>query len=138
MWWIALVVVAVVALVVFLFSRGDSRAPFPAQPPSDAAVRALVQAGRKIEAIKMVRELHGLGLKEAKDWVESGMAGELSARRVPQAGMAPGRMSLPSTPLEDSEVMALVRSGRRIEAIKVARERYGLGLKDAKDWVESA
>ena len=36
-------------------------------PPS--AVAAL-QAGRKIEAIKLVREADGIGLKEAKDAVE--------------------------------------------------------------------
>jgi ribosomal protein L7/L12 len=31
----------------------------------------LIQSGRKIDAIKLYRELHGTGLKEAKDAVES-------------------------------------------------------------------
>lgn len=35
-------------------------------------IRALIRAGRKIEAIKRVRELTGLGLKEAKDLVDAG------------------------------------------------------------------
>ena len=33
-------------------------------------VRALLEAGQKIEAIKLVRERTGCGLKEAKDHVE--------------------------------------------------------------------
>lgn len=37
------------------------------QLPPDEAVDALLRAGRKIEAIKLVRERTGLGLKEAKD-----------------------------------------------------------------------
>jgi len=37
----------------------------------DAEVLMLVQQGRKIQAIKLVREHTGLGLGEAKDLVES-------------------------------------------------------------------
>ncbi|MEZ5710800.1 MAG: 50S ribosomal protein L7/L12 [Blastomonas sp.] len=37
----------------------------------DPEVRALISAGHKIEAIKVVRERTGLGLKEAKELVES-------------------------------------------------------------------
>src|SRR5262245_40057888 len=36
-----------------------------------AGIRALIDAGNKIAAIKRVRELTGLGLKEAKGYVES-------------------------------------------------------------------
>lgn len=36
-----------------------------------AEARALTAAGKKINAIKLVREKTGLGLKEAKDLVES-------------------------------------------------------------------
>ena len=43
----------------------------PAIPESDAeAVRQSIFAGRKIEAIKRVREVTGLGLAEAKTMVE--------------------------------------------------------------------
>ena len=37
----------------------------------DARVIELVQAGKKIEAIKVYREIHGVGLAEAKDAVET-------------------------------------------------------------------
>ncbi len=36
-----------------------------------AEVRALLRAGRKIEAIKRYREVTGVGLKDAKDAVEA-------------------------------------------------------------------
>ena len=36
-----------------------------------------------------------------------------------------------------SEVQALVASGNKIQAIKVYRERTGLGLKEAKDAVDA-
>jgi len=35
------------------------------------AARALLLGGRKIEAVKLVKERTGFGLKEAKDYVES-------------------------------------------------------------------
>lgn len=46
-------------------------APTPL-PPTDveAEARMLVAAGRKIEAIKLVRDATGMGLKQAKDFVE--------------------------------------------------------------------
>ena len=40
-------------------------------PEIEEQVRALATAGRKIEAIKLAREATHLGLKEAKDLVES-------------------------------------------------------------------
>jgi large subunit ribosomal protein L7/L12 len=39
-------------------------------PDAEAEVWRLVQGGRKIEAIKLVRGRTGLGLKEAKDLVD--------------------------------------------------------------------
>ncbi|NGZ77565.1 ribosomal L7/L12 family protein [Saccharibacillus alkalitolerans] len=37
----------------------------------------------------------------------------------------------------DEQLRALVAKGRKIEAIKEARQLYNLSLKDAKDYVES-
>jgi ribosomal protein L7/L12 len=51
------------------------RTPPPAPDLStldaDREITALVARGSKIEAIKRVRELTGLGLKEAKDYVDA-------------------------------------------------------------------
>ncbi len=47
-------------------------APVVALPPEvEQQVRALLAAGRKIEAIKLAREVTHLGLRDAKDLVES-------------------------------------------------------------------
>ena len=35
-----------------------------------SAIRSLIEQGRKIEAIKMIRDITGAGLKEAKDMAE--------------------------------------------------------------------
>jgi len=40
-------------------------------PGVDAQLLELVRAGQKIQAIKLYRESSGVGLKEAKDFVES-------------------------------------------------------------------
>ena len=39
--------------------------------PLPANVLDALQAGNKIEAIRLLREATGLGLKEAKDWVDA-------------------------------------------------------------------
>jgi len=52
-------------------ARPAGAAPIGDAPPELAAeVRALLAAGSKIEAIKLVRAATGLGLAEAKDMVE--------------------------------------------------------------------
>lgn len=64
---VAAVVGALVAMLFVVWSR--SRVPGEV-PPTMAEVRRLHAAGRKIEAIKIYRNLHGVGLKEAKEAVE--------------------------------------------------------------------
>ena len=48
-----------------------STGPAPGEHPRMAEVRALAAAGRKIEAIKIHREITGLGLKESKDAIDA-------------------------------------------------------------------
>ena len=92
-----------------------------------AELLAIVREGRAIEAIKLCRERTGLGLKEARDLVDALRDGREVA--TPSAA-AP-------TPPSDAEILRLVREGRTIEAIKIHRERSGLGLKEAKDAVDA-
>jgi ribosomal protein L7/L12 len=47
----------------------------PAEPDPLTEVREHIRAGKKIQAIKVYRELTGVGLKEAKDAVERMEAG---------------------------------------------------------------
>lgn len=120
----------------------------------------LVAAGNaKIEVIKLVREVLGLGLKDAKDLVENppqpvgrnlDLAGaQALERRFVAAGAAvemrqtagppPAPPSAPpappSAPPADARYdVVLVRTGdRKIEVIRQLRDLLGLGLRQAKD-----
>jgi ribosomal protein L7/L12 len=95
-----------------------------------AAINALVAGGNKIEAIKRVRELTGMGLKEAKDYVEA----------LPLTGTTPpvsNTSAAPAISAALSEVYLLAQQGNKIQAIKRYRELTGVGLKEAKDFVEA-
>ncbi len=99
----------------------------PSSPPLPAAVLAALQAGNKVEAIKLLREATGLGLKEAKDAIEGHGSAQPSHA---DAAAAPGPLPAP--------VLAALQRGNKVEAIKLLRELSGLGLKEAKDLVDAA
>jgi ribosomal protein L7/L12 len=105
------------------------RAPPPGQPNprEEASPEQLLRAGRKLEAIKRYRELTGVGLKEAKDAVEAMMEGGRSSSLPPKSSLL--------RQVNDSEIEAQIRSGHLIDAIKLYREKTGVGLKEAKDAV---
>jgi hypothetical protein len=48
--------------------------PMPDTPSSPPQAVAALNAGRKIDAIRIVRETQGIGLKEAKELVDSYVA----------------------------------------------------------------
>jgi len=58
-----------------------------------------------------------------------------SAARGPAVTLPPP--NLPSLAEVDPAILERIRAGRKIEAIKLYRERYGIGLKDAKEAVEA-
>ncbi len=93
--------------------------------PLPPEIQQLLRNGQTLEAIKRLRELTGLGLKEAKDAVDGG--------RLPTAAPRPAAQG----PVGDAVHQALQR-GQLIEAIRLLREQQpGLGLKEAKDRVEA-
>jgi ribosomal protein L7/L12 len=100
---------------------------------SSTKIADLIREGRKIEAIKLLRESTGIGLKQAKEEVErlsKEMSGQASSPAISDAG-GPG----PSGALS-KEVVDLARQGKKIQAIKLLREQTGIGLKEAKEQVE--
>nr|WP_178130567.1 ribosomal protein L7/L12 [Reyranella sp. CPCC 100927] len=150
------VLVAIVLLVVLLL-RGRSRAkvidspvqavpagPAPAPSPgasmtmaaADSVVRAMVARGEKIEAIKMVREMTGLGLKEAKDYVEA-LPNAPSMMTVARQMVMASSAAAGGSASVRTEAATLVARGQALEAIKLVRERTGMGLKEAKDYVDA-
>ena len=96
---------------------------------AEEAVRALLDRGNKIEAIKLVREQTGLGLKEAKDLVDA------MGRGAPVSIVARTSSHASGSNLDD-EARRLVATGNLIEAVKLVRAQKNLGLKEAKDYVE--
>lgn len=86
-----------------------------------------LKRGNKLEAVKLLRDATGLGLKEAKDAVESAEAG--TYRLLP----ASGNLSTMS-----KEVEAAIGHGNKLEAIRLYREENGVGLKEAKDAIDAA
>ena len=107
------------------------RAPITAtQPPPkeelEQRIRPLLDQDQKIAAIKLYREETGAGLAEAKDAVELLQAGRglhVSDKQLPEGF--------------EGEVLRLLGAGKKIPAIKLYRERTGVGLKEAKDAVEA-
>jgi ribosomal protein L7/L12 len=103
----------------------ETTAPLmPIDDDLESRVRSLMDEGQKIEAIKLYRERTGAGLKDSKDAVE-----------------AIGRGQGPPSRQDDrdfrDEVLSLLEQGQKIGAIKLFRERTGVGLKEAKDAVEA-
>ncbi len=132
---VVLVVLVLIGVIVVLAgNRGVEvitlKAPPPGQPTlgADSSPEQLLRAGRKLEAIKRYRELTGVGLKEAKDAVEAMQSG-------PSTTLPPKSSLLRQ--VNDSEIEAQIRSGHLIDAIKLYREKTGVGLKEAKDAVEA-
>ena len=90
-----------------------------------AELLALLAEGRKIEAIKHYRDVTGAGLAAAKETVEALERGE------------PLPTEEPADSAFENEIVLLLQGGKKIGAIKLYRERTGVGLKEAKDAVEA-
>lgn len=103
----------------------DAKAPImPAQ------VTSLLRANRKIEAIKLVLDANpGLRLREAKEAVERY---ERQHPKGADARSAPSEAA-PAPPPEGFPAQAelALRSGNKIDAVKIVRMVYGLGLREA-------
>jgi ribosomal protein L7/L12 len=88
-------------------------------------VRSLLAQGRKLEAVKVYKEHTGASLAAAKEAVEA---------------MEPGTVD--SSPAEpdsnlETELLRLLSQGRKLEAVKIYRDRWGVSLREAKEAAES-
>jgi ribosomal protein L7/L12 len=60
----------------------------------------------------------------------------IRARGNARTSLPPARGPLPASGKRDEIIRELLRSGRKIEAIKHYRQQYGTGLKEAKEAIE--
>lgn len=101
----------------------------------------LARSDRKIEAIKIYRETFGSGLAEAKDAVENLIAGnrvdftDFQIFSVNSPLNQTGKTIAQSPKI--AEIRQELRLSHKLNAIKIYRETFGGGLKEAKDAVES-
>jgi ribosomal protein L7/L12 len=119
--------------------------------PGLSIILEKVPAEKKIAILKVVRTLTGLGLKEAKDLVESApiTVGETLIQEVAEnfqqqleeAGAKVYIHLLQPTQIKPGKfdvILEEVPAEKKIAILKVVRTLTGLGLKEAKDLVESA
>jgi ribosomal protein L7/L12 len=96
-------------------------------------IRGLVRTGRKIVAVKLYRDKTGADLKTAKDAVDA-----IERGHTPRMTVVVEEPRAPEVeePTLDLLLRELLQSGRKIEAIRVYRERTEADLKAAKEAVE--
>ena len=93
-------------------------------------IRELIVQGNLIAAIKLYRELTGVGLAEAKDAVEAIQRGE-------PVHPPPIPPDLQDDALLEEQLKRLLAKKQKIQAVKLYRETYNSSLKGAKDAVDS-
>lgn len=112
----------------FPFATAESISAIDIQMVADE-----LEKGKKINAIKLYREMTGVGLKEAKDFVD-----QLQLQLRPTGSRNDPAPPVATTNAADMpDVVQALRNNRKIEAVKIYRERTGLGLKDSKDAVDA-
>jgi ribosomal protein L7/L12 len=87
--------------------------------PDEARLAA--DQGNLLEAIKLTREATGLGLREAKEAVDTCVPEGRAGSEVSGAGELP------------LEAVTALHRGRLIEAVSATRAATGLGMKDARE-----
>ena len=102
----------------------------PGIPLTEEQLRELIEQGNKIAAIKLYREMTGLGLKEAKDAVEAIERGE------PVMDFAQSQIVTQNSALLEEQIKQLLVRRQKIQAVKIYREAHNCGLKDAKAAVD--
>ncbi|MFF5207617.1 ribosomal protein L7/L12 [Streptosporangium sp. NPDC000396] len=126
--FILLVVLALLIIGLVLLVRRRPRTPAPRLSPLELhqQVAALAAAQEMIPAIKLVREQTGLGLAEAKRYVDD---------------LAAGRAFAPVSPGNGADLATRVRqlktAGRTEQAMLLVRDETGMSEPDAQRFVES-
>lgn len=98
------------------------------RPQQVQQIHEFIHNQQLIHAIRLYREVTGVGLAEAKEAVEA-MARDEFAK--PQMGTVDY-----DNPILEARIKSLLSKRQKIEAVKIYRDEYGVGLKEAKDAVD--
>lgn len=91
-----------------------------------------LRAGSKINAIKIYREHYNSSLADAKDAIEN------LASQADQVNRNIQTEPTANSPIEKlGMILQELQSGNKINAIKIFREQFGTGLREAKNAVEA-
>lgn len=112
----------------------------------------LLGTGRKLEAVKLIKESSNLGLKESKDLADL-LYENLGSEAILEQVLTPflpffekKQEIIPQQTSQNTEfgtkvsmdtILDLIRKGKKIEAVKLVKDTDGLGLKESKDIVEA-
>ena len=132
---IAAAIIVLPFVLTRLFSGGadKARAHHGMKPSSDDEARALKEA----ELATLAATTRKVAERRAKDNAQAIAADAAEVKVDAKPIRDPGLMATIRNAQETSqEVQKLVAKGRKVEAIKILREKSGLGLKEAKDFVD--
>lgn len=87
-------------------------------------IRLLLSKGKKVEAVKLVKDNVHCGLKEAKDFID-----DFGSIAVAPLTINPADM--------ERELLSFIGEGRKMEAVKFYKDHTGAGLKESVDYVNS-
>lgn len=98
------------------------------RPDQVQKIHEYIHNQQLIHAISLYREATGVSLAEAKAAVEEMAYGE--SIKPPS-----GTRDLDS-PILNGRLKSLISKGRKVDAVRIYREEYGVGLKESKDAVD--
>lgn len=94
-------------------------------------VARLLREGKKIGAIKYLHDTYGFTLSQSKTLVEA-----VEEQPDPDAGNSGIQGTMSADEALKTEITTLLQQGKKIEAIKMAKDSLGIRLRGAKIWVE--
>lgn len=117
-------------------------------PLAIAEIDRLVADGRKVQAIKVLRQHSKIGLKDAKDRIDHWSISTTAPHIAAVSHSAPARSSMSPTHVSGSvrsqvppsvaaDIDRLVAGNQKLAAVKLLREHTGLSLKETKDQIEA-
>jgi hypothetical protein len=91
-------------------------------------ILTLISAGKKLEAIKMAKDLYGLSLQEAKNMIDSYRPGGLNFYTT---------FELNTKSDYTPEIAKLINEGKISEAVREAKNTYGISEENAQKMIEN-
>lgn len=97
-------------------------------PETAQKIHELLHNQQVLMAIQVYRSATGVSLADAKNAVEA-MARDESVK-------PPAAVRDVDNPVLEARLRSLISKGQKIDAVKIHREEYGVGLQEARDAVE--